>query len=106
PPRTSAARAEPAYGDVWTSMGKEAEGETRRAAFAGFTVDAALMAHASRAAIFLHCLPAHRGEEVTDQVIDGPASRVWPQAGNRLHTHTALIYAPITGDLAGARLTY
>ena len=103
-PAEAAFGAEAVYADVWTSMGKEAEGETRRAAFAGFTVDAALMAHASRAAIFLHCLPAHRGEEVPDEVIDGPASRVWPQAANRLHTETALIYALITGDLAGERL--
>jgi ornithine carbamoyltransferase len=55
--------------------------------------------------VFLHCLPAHRGEEVTDEVIDGPASRVWPQAGNRLHTETALLYAMLTGDMAGAQLT-
>ncbi len=92
------------YADVWTSMGKEAEGDARRMAFAGFRIDAALMAKASRRAIFLHCLPAHRGEEVTDEVIDGPASRVWPQAGNRLHTETALLYAILTGDWTGERL--
>jgi ornithine carbamoyltransferase len=59
---------------------------------------------ASKAAVFLHCLPAHRGEEVTDGVIDGPASRVWAQAANRLHTETALLYAVLIGDFAGARL--
>jgi ornithine carbamoyltransferase len=92
------------YADVWTSMGKEAEGDARRLAFSGYRIDAALMARASRDAIFLHCLPAHRGEEVTDEVIDGPASRVWPQAANRLHTETTLLYAVITGDWAGERL--
>ena len=85
-------------------MGKEAEGDARRHAFVGFCVDAALMARASRAAIFLHCLPAHRGEEVTDEVIDGPASRVWPQAANRLHTETTLLYTVLTGDRSGERL--
>ena len=92
------------YADVWTSMGHESEREARRAAFAGFRVDAALMAHAGKSAIFLHCLPAHRGEEVTDEVIDGPASRVWPQAGNRLHTETALLYSVLTGDAGGVLL--
>ena len=92
------------YADVWTSMGKEAEGDARRRAFAGYRVDAALMDRASKTAIFLHCLPAHRGEEVTDEVIDGPASRVWAQAGNRMSTETALLYALLTGDLEGDRL--
>lgn len=67
-------------------------------------VDSHLMALASASAIILHCLPAHRGQEVTDGVIDGPASRVWRQAANRLHTETALMYALLTGDFAGARL--
>jgi ornithine carbamoyltransferase len=96
--------AEAVYADVWTSMGKEAEQSARKAAFAGFTVDSRLMKRASSMAIFMHCLPAHRGEEVTDDVIDGPASRVWPQAENRLHTETALLYAILTGDLAGEQL--
>lgn len=96
--------ADAVYADVWTSMGHDAEGATRRAAFRGFTVDAALMAHAARHAIFLHCLPAHRGEEVTDEVIDGPASRVWDQAENRLHTELALLYTLISGDSHGERL--
>jgi ornithine carbamoyltransferase len=89
------------YTDVWTSMGHEAEQGSRREAFVGFAVDAALMARAARHAIFLHCLPAHRGEEVTNAVIDGGQSRVWDQAENRLHTELALIYALITGDAAG-----
>jgi ornithine carbamoyltransferase len=92
------------YTDTLVSMGKEAEGDARRHAFSGFRVDGRLMTHASKTAIFLHCLPAHRGEEVTDDVIDGPASRVWPQAANRMHTETALLYAVISGDFAGDRL--
>ena len=103
-PLEAVAGAEAVYADVWTSMGKEAEGDARRRAFVGYRVDAALMASASPAAIFLHCLPAHRGEEVTDEVIDGPASRVWLQAANRQHTETALLYAVLTGDFAGERL--
>ena len=103
-PTEAVADADAVYADVWTSMGKEAEGDARRRAFVGYRVDRSLMARASEAAIFLHCLPAHRGEEVTDEVIDGPASRVWAQAANWLHTETALLYALITGDVAGERL--
>jgi len=77
--------------DVWASMGQEAEAEARRAAFHGYTVDAALMARADPRAIFLHCLPAHRGEEVTDEVIEGPQSRVFDEAENRLHVQKALL---------------
>ena len=95
---------EAVYADVWTSMGREAEAEARADAFSGFTVDARLMQQASRTAIFLHCLPAHRGQEVTDEVIDGPTSRVWQQAANRLHTETALLYAALTRDFAGVLL--
>jgi ornithine carbamoyltransferase len=72
------------YTDVWTSMGQEAEAQARRRAFAGWTVTPALMSLAANGAVFLHCLPAHRGDEVDAAVIDGPASRVWPQAANRL----------------------
>jgi ornithine carbamoyltransferase len=96
--------AEAVYTDVWTSMGKEAEQATRKATFAGFTVDAELMRRASPRAIFLHCLPAHRGEEVAADVIDGPASRVWPQAENRMHTEAALLYTILTGDPGGELL--
>ncbi len=77
--------------DVWASMGQETDAEARRQAFAGYTVDAELMALADPAAIFLHCLPAHRGEEVTPDVIDGPQSRVWDEAENRLHVQKALL---------------
>ena len=76
--------ADAVYTDTWTSMGQEAEAAARRQAFAGWTVTPALMALAAPTAVFLHCLPAHRGEEVDSAVIDGPASRVWPQAANRL----------------------
>lgn len=77
--------------DVWASMGQEVESEARRRAFLGYTVDADLMRRADPKAIFLHCLPAHRGEEVTPEVIDGPQSRVWDEAENRLHVQKALL---------------
>jgi ornithine carbamoyltransferase len=77
--------------DVWASMGQEGEAEARRNAFKGYTVNADLMKLADPKAIFLHCLPAHRGEEVTADVIDGPQSRVWDEAENRLHVQKALL---------------
>ncbi len=77
--------------DVWASMGQEGEAEQRRAAFQGFLVDEALMAQADPSAIFLHCLPAHRGEEVTSGVIDGPQSRIFGEAENRLHAQKAIL---------------
>ena len=77
--------------DVWASMGQEDENAARQAAFAGYTVDAALMARAKADAVFLHCLPAHRGEEVTAEVLDGPQSRIWDEAENRLHAQKALL---------------
>jgi ornithine carbamoyltransferase len=83
--------------DVWASMGQETEAEARRNAFKGYTVDAKLMALAHPQAIFLHCLPAHRGEEVTADVIEGPRSRVWDEAENRLHVQKALL-ATLMGD--------
>ncbi len=70
--------------DAWYSMGQEAEKAVRRPVFEPYRVDAALMSVAAEGAVFLHCLPAHRGEEVTDEVLDGPQSRVWPEAANRL----------------------
>ncbi len=80
------------YTDVWASMGQESEAEERKAKFRRYQVDEALMDGAAEDAIFLHCLPAHRGEEVTAGVIDGPQSRVFDQAENRLHAQKALLY--------------
>jgi ornithine carbamoyltransferase len=77
--------------DVWASMGQEGETDERQKAFAGFIVDDEAMKRAATDAIFLHCLPAHRGEEVSASVIDGPQSRVWDEAENRLHTQKALL---------------
>jgi len=82
----AAAGAHAVYTDVWTSMGQEEEAAARRAAFRGYAVDEDVMAAARDDAIFLHCLPAHRGEEVTATVVDGPQSAVWDQAENRLHS--------------------
>lgn len=83
--------------DVWASMGREAEADARRLAFKGYTVDADLMAKAADDAIFLHCLPAHRGEEVTDEVFEGPQSRVFQQAENRLHAQKGLMVYLMAG---------
>jgi ornithine carbamoyltransferase len=90
-PHEAVRGADAVYTDVWTSMGQEDERAARLAAFAGYTVDAALMAEAGEQAWFLHCLPAHRGEEVTADVIDGPRSAVWQQAANRMHAARALL---------------
>jgi ornithine carbamoyltransferase len=90
-PREAAEGARVVTTDVWTSMGQEAEMEARARAFQGYLVDTALMERARPDAIFLHCLPAHRGEEVTAEVIDGPASRVFREAENRLHVQKALL---------------
>ena len=90
-PARAVKNADVVYTDVWASMGQAAEAEIRRAAFAPFRVDEALLSKASRRAIFLHCLPARRGEEVASAVLDGPQSRVIPQAGNRLHFQKALL---------------
>ncbi len=77
--------------DVWTSMGFEAENEARKRDFEDWQVDADMMRNAAKDAVFMHCLPAHRGEEVAAEVIDGPASVVWEEAENRLHTQKALM---------------
>jgi ornithine carbamoyltransferase len=90
-PREAARGADVVTTDVWASMGQEDEQAVRAAAFAGFLVDEALMAEAAPHAIFLHCLPAHRGEEVTEAVLEGPQSRVWDEAENRLHAQKALM---------------
>jgi ornithine carbamoyltransferase len=79
--------------DVWASMGQEADAERRRRAFSGFTVDQDLMQKAAPQAMVLHCLPAHRGEEISEQVIESPQSAVWDQAENRLHMQKAILEA-------------
>ncbi|MEQ4616908.1 MAG: ornithine carbamoyltransferase [Corticimicrobacter sp.] len=84
--------------DVWTSMGYEQENDIRRAAFKDWCVDAEMMAAAAADAIFMHCLPAHRGEEVTGDVIDGPQSVVWDEAENRLHVQKALMEFLLLGQ--------
>lgn len=86
--------------DVWTSMGYEAENEVRRAAFAQWRVDEAMMAVARPDALFMHCLPAHRGEEVSAEVIDGPQSVVWDEAENRMHAQKALMEYLLLGRLS------
>ncbi len=88
--------------DVWTSMGFEAESSARQSAFAGFQVSAALMAAARPDALFMHCLPAHRGEEVAAEVIDGPQSVVWDEAENRMHVQKALMEYLLLGRLPSA----
>ena len=79
------------YTDVWTSMGQENEAASRLLRFRPYQVNAALMAHAKPDAVFMHCLPAHRGDEVTDEVMDGPQSVVFDQSENRLHAQKALL---------------
>jgi ornithine carbamoyltransferase len=90
-PMEAVAGADVVYTDVWASMGQEAEAESRAQAFTGFMVSPEMMAAASRDAVFMHCLPAHRGEEVAAEVIDGPHSVVFDEAENRLHTQKALL---------------
>ncbi|MGE0858777.1 MAG: ornithine carbamoyltransferase [Gammaproteobacteria bacterium] len=90
-PRRAVQDADLVVTDVWASMGQEEEAAARREAFRAFQVDAALMARAAPDALFMHCLPAHRGEEVAAEVIDHPASVVWDEAGNRLHAQKALL---------------
>ena len=97
-PREAVEGAHVVNTDVWASMGQEDEQKKRERDFAGYTVSNELMAHASPDAIFLHCLPAHRGEEVTADVIDGPQSRVWDEAENRLHVQKAIMAVLIGGE--------
>jgi ornithine carbamoyltransferase len=84
--------------DVWASMGQEQEAAARKRAFADYAVTPQLMTLADPSAVFLHCLPAHRGEEVAQQVIDGPSSRVWDEAENRLHVQKALLIRLCAGE--------
>jgi ornithine carbamoyltransferase len=97
-PHEAAAGADVVNTDVWTSMGQEEETQARLRAFAGYHVDDELMSRASDHAIFLHCLPAHRGEEVSDAVIEGPRSRVFDEAENRLHVQKALLVRLMSSD--------
>lgn len=97
-PREAVEGADVINTDVWASMGQEDEHAERAAVFSAFTVDAALMRRAAPGAIFLHCLPAHRGEEVTAEVIDGPQSRVWDEAENRLHIQKAIMAVLMGGE--------
>ncbi len=90
--------ADAVHTDVWTSMGQEAEAAARRRAFEGFTVTETMMAEAGPDALFFHCLPAHRGDEVAGSVLDGPRSRVFVQGHNRLHAARGLL-----AFLAGVR---
>jgi len=90
-PATAIAGRDVVSTDVFASMGQESEADARRRAFEGYCIDAALMARAAPDAIVLHCLPAHRDEEITDEVIEGPQSLVWQQAENRLHAQKALL---------------
>jgi ornithine carbamoyltransferase len=90
-PREAVKGASAVYTDVWTSMGQEQEAQERLRAFQGFTVDNALMDKAREDAVFLHCLPAHRGEEVAAEVADGPRSRIYDEAENRLHVQKAIL---------------
>ena len=90
-PAKALAGADAVYTDVWTSMGQEAESSKRQRAFAPYQVNKKLLARAKPGAIFLHCLPAKRGEEVTDEVMESPQSVVFDQAENRLHAQKALL---------------
>ena len=96
-PEEAVAGAHVVTTDVWASMGQEAEAQARAQAFKGYCVDSKLMGLADRGAIFLHCLPAHRGEEVTDEVMEGPQSAVWDEAENRLHIQKAIM-ATLMGE--------
>ena len=90
-PETAVSGAAVVYTDAWTSMGQEAETEERRDAFARYRVDAALLERAGPDAVVMHCLPAHRGEEITSEVMDGPRSIIWEQSENRLHLQKGLL---------------
>ncbi|MCU1307239.1 MAG: ornithine carbamoyltransferase, partial [Acidobacteriaceae bacterium] len=91
--------ADAIYTDVWASMGQEQEAQQRAQIFEPFQVNEKLMAHAASHALFMHCLPAHRGDEVTDAVIDSPQSVVFDQAENRLHIQKAILLMLLGGGL-------
>ncbi len=101
-PDEAVAGADAVVTDVWTSMGQEDEAIVRRQAFEGFTVDAAVMERAAPEGVFLHCLPAHRGEEVSADVVDGPRSLIWAEAANRMHVARGLLLWLFEGAAAPA----
>ena len=90
-PRQAVIGADAVYTDTWTSMGQEADKEARAQIFLPFQVNRALMAQANKGAFFMHCLPAHRGDEVTDEVMDSPSSLIFDQAENRLHVQKVIM---------------
>jgi ornithine carbamoyltransferase len=96
-PREAVSSADVLYTDVWASMGQETEAESRRQTFRDYQINGSLLAAAPPHAVVLHCLPAHRGEEITDEVMEGPQSVVFDQAENRLHLQMALLEWLITG---------
>ena len=98
-PKTAVAGADAVYTDVWASMGQEEESEARKKVFAPYQINMDLMVHAKPDAIFLHCLPCHRGEEVTAEVVDNPASVVFDEAENRLHAHKAILAAVLVSPV-------
>jgi ornithine carbamoyltransferase len=101
-PATAVRGATVVYTDAWTSMGQEAEAEERRDAFAGYRVNAALLEAAGPDAVVMHCLPAHRGEEISSDVMDGPRSIIWDQSENRLHVQKALLVELLTDSVSGS----
>jgi len=92
-PEEAVEGADVIYTDVWASMGQESEAAARQKAFAGYQVNGALLSRARKDAVVMHCLPAHRGEEITGEVLEGPRSVVWDQAENKLHMHKAILEA-------------
>ena len=98
-PEEAAQDADVLYTDIWVSMGDEQERAERLQAFRGYTIDSRLLARASPDAFVMHCLPAHRGEEITDEVMEGPQSIIWDQAENRLHAQKALLVHLIAGGM-------
>jgi ornithine carbamoyltransferase len=99
-PEAAVSQAQYIYTDVWASMGQEEESEKRKGLFQDFQLNSALLRCAAPDHYVLHCLPAHRGEEITDEVIDGPHSRVFDQAENRLHAQKAIILKLLAPDIA------
>jgi ornithine carbamoyltransferase len=97
-PQVAVAGADVINTDVWASMGQEAEQKAREVAFAGYCVDGALLSHAHPDCIVLHCLPAHRGEEISNEVIEGAHSVVWDEAENRLHIQKAIMARLMAGS--------